>query len=96
MSKPKKVKFPVDDVQPESEVIENEVVDVLEGAAADLPLTPTVEKTESLIGQRTEVLKTGYVFAKLKGSDSIVQLPAKAIGKAYSTDKWEVLEGKKK
>lgn len=41
-------------------------------------------------------LKVGYVFAKLIGSESIVQIPAKQVGKAYTSDKWEILSGKKK
>ena len=42
-------------------------------------------------------LKVGYVFAKLIGSESIVQLSAKMVkaGK-YPPDQWEILEGKKK
>lgn len=73
-------RVPLDDVQPE---------------AIELP-APIEKATPSLINVKTETLKLGYVFARLIGSDSIIQIPAKQVGKAFTEDKWEILSDKKK
>lgn len=62
-----------------------------------LDLTPSVEATETLITSKTELIKPGYVFARLKsGKGGIVQLPAKSIGRVFKEDVWEILTDKKK
>lgn len=58
--------------------------------------TPIEATVPSLIPSNEVKLKIGYVFAKLKGSDTIVQVSAKQVGKAYTEDKWEFLTDKKK
>jgi hypothetical protein len=58
--------------------------------------TPIEAKVPSLIPSNEVKLKIGYVFAKLKGTDTIVQVSAKQVGKAYTEDKWEFLTDKKK
>ena len=58
--------------------------------------TPIEVTVPSLIPSNEVKLKIGYVFAKLKGSDTIVQVSAKQVGKAYTEDKWEFLTDKKK
>jgi len=58
--------------------------------------TPIEATVPSLIPSNEVKLKIGYVFAKLKGSDTIIQVSAKQVGKAYTEDKWEFLTDKKK
>lgn len=58
--------------------------------------TPIEVTVPSLIPSNEVKLKIGYVFAKLKGTDTIVQVSAKQVGKAYTEDKWEFLTDKKK
>lgn len=58
--------------------------------------TPIEALVPSLIPSNEVKLKIGYVFAKLKGTDTIVQVSAKQVGKAYTEDKWEFLTDKKK
>ena len=80
-----------------SENVSNGIDNIVD-QPVDLVVEPKVEKTESLMDMRTQTLKVGYVFARLKnGTGGIVQIPENKFGKIYKEDVWEVVEsGKKK
>jgi hypothetical protein len=86
--------------KPESSKVEAEVfadTPAQDQDANALDLNPSVEKTEALLSTSVEILKTGYSWAKLKGTDrKPIQVPTKDIGKIYTEDKWEISTEKKK